>query len=148
MAEIHTLIIACGNRLRGDDAVGPAAADVVEQWRLPGVHVLIVHQLTPELIDEMKLVERVLFVDAAISTGEYPFVICAVAPRKSRRALGHHETPENLLALLGELEGRATEAWLLKISACSFEHVDVLTAKAEDNVKAALAWIGAWVACR
>ena len=146
MTETHTLVIAYGNRLRGDDGVGPAAADIVAQWQLHGVKVRIVHQLTPELADEMKSVERVLFVDAALSAGECPFASRAVTPNKSRRPLAHHETPASLLALLCELEGRAPQAWLLTISAYSFDHGAPLSAEAEDNLQAALAWMRAWVA--
>ena len=140
MNTMHTLVVASGNRLRGDDAVGPAGADIVKSWQTPGVEVLAVHQLAPELIDEMKRVERVLFIDAGMNL-DSAFQTSIVEPKQSRRFFGHHETPANLLALLHALEGRAPKAWLVSISALSFDHGEELTKNAQNHLQAALVWI-------
>ena len=145
MNEVHTLVIACGNPLRGDDAVGPRAADIVKSWDAPGVKVLVVHQLVPELIGEMKQVERVLFIDAGTNAGEGAFQSRIVEPKKSSRLLGHHETPANLLAMLRDLEGRVPQAWLVTISAVSFHHGAEVTEEARNRLQRALAWIGAFL---
>ena len=108
MDTVHTLVIACGNPLRGDDAVGPTAADIVSSWEAPGVKVLTVHQLVPELIDEMQQVQRVLFIDAATNAHDGPFQSAVVEPKKSSRFFGHYETAANLLALRHELGGSNT----------------------------------------
>jgi hydrogenase maturation protease len=146
MNTTHTLVVACGNPLRGDDAVGPAAGDIVQSWQTPGVKVLSVHQLVPELIDEMKQVQRVLFIDAATTADDSAFQSGVVEPKKSRRFFGHHETAANLLALLDELDGRAPDARLVSISGLSFDHGMGITASAENNMQAALVWIRAWLA--
>jgi hydrogenase maturation protease len=146
MNTIHTLVIASGNPLRGDDAIGPAAAEIVKSWQTPGVKVLSVHQLVPELIDEMNEVERVLFIDAASYTGDQAFTACVVEPKQSRRFFGHHDTPANLLALSRDLDARAPEAWLVTISADSFDHGDVITPLAEGNLREAVEWIRAFLA--
>lgn len=138
--NIQTLVIACGNPLRGDDGVGPAAADIVKSWQLPGTKVLAVHQLVPELIDELKSVQRALFIDAGTNF-EGAFQAGVIQPKKSRRFFGHHETPANLLALMHELEARAPDAWQVSISALSFDHGDQMTRKAQDHLHAALGWI-------
>jgi hydrogenase maturation protease len=145
MNAIRTLVIACGNPLRGDDGVGRAAADIVQSWRTPGVKVLSVHQLVPELISEMKQVERVLFIDAGTNADARPFLTCILEPKKSRRFFGHHETPANLLALVGELGGRAPKAWLVSISAVSFDHGEAITQGARNNMTAALGCIRAYL---
>ena len=62
----EALVIGYGNELRGDDAAGPRVAAAVEQWQLPGVRVLILHQLTPELADPIASSGLVIFVDAAL----------------------------------------------------------------------------------
>jgi hydrogenase maturation protease len=146
MINNQILIIAYGNRLRGDDGVGPAAGDVVRSWQLPGVNVLTVRQLLPELIEEMTDAARILFVDAAINPRDRPFAISVVEPGKSRRPWSHYHTPANLLALLSDLEDRTPEAWLLTISAISFDHGEQLTEIALDNVRTAVAWIHNWLA--
>ncbi len=138
--NIQTLVIACGNPLRGDDGVGPAAADIMKWWQVPGIKVLAVHQLVPELVDEMKGVERVLFIDAATNI-ESAFQAGVIVPKKSRRFFGHYETPANLLALMYELEGRAPDAYQVSISARSFRHSAEMTKKAQEHLHTALAWI-------
>ena len=143
---MEDLIIAYGNRLRGDDGVGPALGDIVNTWQTPGVRVLIVQQLVPELIDDMKHAARVLFIDAATITGADGYRVDEVRPCKTRPMIGHHETPANLLALLNDLEGRTPRAWLLTIAGFSFEHSEQMTSAATNSMAAALAWIRPWLA--
>ena len=142
--DVQALVIAYGNCLRGDDGVGPAAGDAVLSWNMPGVRVLIVQQLVPELIEELKHAARVLFIDAARNVSG-PYSSSIVQLQKSRRPLGHHETPANLLALLYDLEGRAPRAWLLSIAAVSFDHGQQLSNTAADNMNEALAWVRNWL---
>src|ERR1044072_3449496 len=60
------LVIGYGNELRGDDGVGPRVARAVQQLSLPHVRVLVQHQLTPELAEDISRARAVVFVDAAI----------------------------------------------------------------------------------
>ena len=140
MKTSHTLVVASGNPLRGDDALGPVAGDIVTSWHTPGVQVRAIHQLVPELLADMKHVERVLFIDAGLQ-GDAAFEACIIEPKKSRRFFGHHETPANLLALMYELEGRIPKAWQVSISAHSFAHGAAMTTAARDHLHAALVWI-------
>ncbi|MBI2805838.1 MAG: hypothetical protein HYX68_12735 [Planctomycetes bacterium] len=127
------------------NGLGPAAADIVKSWQLPGVKVNVVHQLVPELIAPMGNVRRVLFIDAAIDLNGGPFAHHVLEPKKSGRAFGHHETPANLLARLLELEGQAPNAWLLSIAAFSFGHGDAISDVARSHLKAALVWLRAFL---
>ncbi|MBI3822609.1 MAG: hydrogenase maturation protease [Planctomycetes bacterium] len=145
MPEHPTIVIACGNRLRGDDGLGPAAAEIVQRWLLPGVKVIIVHQFVPELIDDIKDGRRLLFIDAAVSSSGNAFDVRDLEPERSRRVLGHHDTPASLLALLRDLEGRTPEAVLLTVAGYSFDHGTKLTPVAEENLNAALSWIRSWL---
>jgi hydrogenase maturation protease len=144
--KTHTLVIGYGNPLRGDDGIGPRVAEIVESWKIPGVKVLTRRQLVPELIDEIKGVQRVLFVDAAMDPHSDGYTADRAEPHKSRRPLGHHETPGNLLALARDLEQAAPDAWLVTISALALEHGEAISEIAEDNIKRALVWIRAWLA--
>lgn len=136
-----TLVIACGNSLRSDDGVAHVAAHAIQAWRICDVRVLCVHQLLPELVEEMKSADRILFVDAGLDTGDVAYRVRAMSPHASRRNFGHHETPENLLALLHSVERRQTEAWLLSIRATSFDHGEAITPEARSNAEEALVWI-------
>ena len=60
------LVIGYGNTLRGDDGIGPAVAEAVAALGLPGVRVIVAHQLTPELAADLADAQLVVFVDAAV----------------------------------------------------------------------------------
>jgi hydrogenase maturation protease len=143
---VNTLVIAYGNRLRGDDGIGPAAGEAVASWQIPGIKVVIVQQLVPELIAEMKHAERVLFVDAVIADYCNGAFACALLEHaKTPRPLGHHETPRNLLAMLREVEGAAPTAWMVTIAGSAFDHGEQMSEIAAKNLRAALAWIRTWL---
>jgi hydrogenase maturation protease len=145
MTTIRTLVIGYGNRLRSDDGVGPAVAEMVASWRIPGVRALAVSQLTPELVDELKNAERVLFVDAASEPLDVSFATCIVEPKKSSRTIGHHSDSAHVLALTCDLEGRCLEAWMLMIGVHSFEFGESITELAQANMKAACVSIRPWL---
>lgn len=138
---MKTLVIGYGNPLRGDDALGHAAAEAIASLQIPNVEVIRVHQLLPELCDNIKNADRVLFIDAAILDDAQGFRCERIHPIRSHVALGHHETAGNVLALAGELYDRVPEAWLLSVAACSFEHGASISPFAQANLDTALAWI-------
>jgi hydrogenase maturation protease len=112
---------------------------------MPDVRVICVHQLTPEVIDEMNNAARVIFLDASVLPADAAFDVSAVKPRQSRRQFGHFESAQSLLALLAELEGRVPEALLLSIRAASFEHGESLTETARKNLDEAMAWLRSYL---
>jgi hydrogenase maturation protease len=60
----QVVVIGYGNTLRSDDGAGQQVATLVEDWQLPQVRSLAVHQLTPELAAELATAQMVIFVDA------------------------------------------------------------------------------------
>ena len=139
------LVIGYGNRLRGDDGVGPMVAEIVASWQIAGVRALAVSQLAPELVEELKNADRVLFVDASAARLRDPFTMDIVEARESRRTLGHHSDAAHLLALTRELEGRCPEGWMLAIAVQSLDYGESLSETAQANVQAAVAWIHVWL---
>src|SRR5687768_11527718 len=112
------LVLGYGNTLRGDDGAGPALAEEVATWGLPGVRALAVQQLLPELAGDLAAVDAVLFVDAALAGGNSePFTVRALRPQPSSRGITHYGNPSELLALAQGLHGPAPEAWLLTLPA-------------------------------
>lgn len=138
---IDTLVIACGNPLRGDDGIALVAADSIVTWPIPGVRIVCVHQLVPELIEEMKSASKLIVLDAAIDIVGVSFQVRELEPKQSRRHFGHHQTPENLLAILAELENHLPQAWLVSIRAESFNHGDPVTDAAGRHAGEALHWL-------
>ena len=114
-----TLVIGYGNTLRGDDAVGRLAADTVEAWRLRDVKTLSVHQLTPELAEDIAAAQQVIFIDAAANASWQP-----LTPATSARSLTHHVDPQGLLALASALYGAMPTAYLLTLPAIDFDSRD------------------------
>jgi len=62
----RVLVVACGNTLRGDDAVGSEIAELLAaELEGAGVLLIVTDQLLPELAEDASRSRRVVFVDAA-----------------------------------------------------------------------------------
>ncbi len=108
------LVIGYGNRLRGDDGVGLAVAEKVEQT-MPGVTVLLRQQLVPEMAEEISAASTVIFVDAR-DGNEPGRVRCARVRRHPPAALfGHAQGPEALLALAADLFEHEPDAFVVTV---------------------------------
>lgn len=117
---LKMLVIGYGNSLRSDDGLGPQIAAAVEAWQRPQVRGLSVHQLVPELAENLARTEAVIFVDAALSRSPDPLAVQLFSPGAvPLPCLGHIYTPELLLALTEQLYGRCPTAWCLQVPAHS-----------------------------
>jgi hydrogenase maturation protease len=132
---VRAVVIGYGNRLRGDDGVGPAVAEALDAV---GIAALAVPQLTPELAAVLAEVEVAVFVDA--SAGPMVEAIEVVVVRAAERAavMGHVSDPAGLLALTAMVYGRCPTAWLVRVAAESFEIGDMLSPRARRGMTAAL----------
>lgn len=102
------LVIAYGNRLRGDDAVGWVVADALrDDVRMESVDVLAVHQLTPDLANEMTTASRVVFVDARLDPAFAPGVVAVdtILPALDPGAMTHNIGAGTILSLAEALYG-------------------------------------------
>jgi hydrogenase maturation protease len=121
---LKQLIIGYGSPIRGDDALGPLAADRLADRTLPeGVEVLSRHVLTAELAADLADKDRVVFLDAAVDTppGE---VRCQriTADASAMSTMAHFLDPRELLAWCQTLYGRAPETWLITVGGASFDY--------------------------
>jgi hydrogenase maturation protease len=145
------LVVGYGNPLRGDDGAGPrAAALVAEDPRLAGATVLVRHQLTPELADEMRTASLVVLVDAR--AGAEPGTVAvqcievesagavsgpaadAGRPGPTRAGAGpssHHVDPAALAGLARVLWGATPEIVAVGVGASTFETGDPLSPEVE-----------------
>ncbi len=134
------LVIGYGNPLRGDDGAGWRVAQILEEkWAGPnGPAHLFCHQLTPEVVLELREVRRVLFVDASATGVPGTFDLHRIEPRADPGAsISHHVSPETLLQLTLQLFGAAPEAWMLTVAAADFEPVNQLSPVVEAATVAA-----------
>lgn len=126
-SQVQFLIIGYGNELRGDDAVGPRIAEIVASWQLPSIKSLAVHQLTPELINDIADTNYVIFVDACSgsSCGRTMQLDPIVISDRSSKSLVAREThrcnPLSLLMLTKQLYNHVPQAWFLKVPVESFD---------------------------
>jgi hydrogenase maturation protease len=114
------LVIGYGSDLRGDDGAGRCAAAQVEAWGVPGVRVLTVHQLTPELADPLAAAARAIFLDAHPVSEGVAIRVRRLCPAASADRFGHTCDPQNLLDLTQRVSGCSPEAWWITIPAVEF----------------------------
>ena len=129
----RALVIGYGNPLRGDDAFGWHVAHRLVEWAdHESIHVLAVHQLTPELAEPASKAELVIFIDAS-HQGEPGTWRCEeIGPEVGlANSLAHHFTPASLLAYASIIFNVSPRAQLIAFSAESFDCGEALTHRAE-----------------
>ncbi len=112
----RVLVIAYGNPLRCDDGVAWQAAEEIRR-KLPSLaEVVCVHQLAPELAEEISRAGTVIFLDAT-GDGEPGKVACQIV----------HLVPAQDLALCDQLYEAKPRGFLISISGQCFDHGDGLS---------------------
>lgn len=144
-AVAPTLVLAVGNPSRGDDALGPLAAERIEAMNLAGVEVLVDFQLQVEHALDIAGRRRVLFVDASASL-DVPFTLTPVEARCDASFTSHALAPSAVLFNYRQLIGEPPPAWVLAIRGQSFELGEGLSAPAALALDAALVEARAWLA--
>jgi hydrogenase maturation protease len=148
-SKLRALVIAYGNPLRGDDALGWRAAEfldaVPEIADDPSIRIETVHQLTPELADSIAGTEMVIFLDATVPTSGLPpgSLRCEEIDLalQSPEALGHHLTPAQALAYAMGLFGAKPAAYVASVAAASFAYGAPLTPAVEAAIPSLARWV-------
>ena len=131
------LVIGYGNTLRSDDGVGAKVAAAVAELALPGVTVLVRHQLTPELAETISEARAVIFVDAAADAST-EVQVRRLEPAGGAQLMAHAADPRTLLALAKQLFGRCPPAWWLTIPVENLEFGEELSPLARRGFETAL----------
>lgn len=124
MMARRPLVIAYGNRLRGDDAVGWVVADALrDDVRMDSVDVLAVHQLTPELANEVTSASRIVFVDALLDPALEPGVVTIESVKRDVQpaSLTHHVEAGTILQLAEALFHVSPPAVVVSVAIASVE---------------------------
>ena len=119
---MNFLVIGYGNSLRSDDGAGQIVAHKIAEWKLPGVKSLAVHQLTPELAENIAQADTVIFIDAILIDAENPgsVQIKEIEATDDNSSLGHSCDPRSLLAMTQLLYGKVVKAYWVLIPAVNF----------------------------
>lgn len=126
-------VFAYGNELRGDDG---AAWELARRAEKRGWNTRCVLQLLPELVEELKDLDEVIFVDAAEATG--PAQCCRLPPHNPVGWPVHCGHPGQLLALCQQLHGRAPRAWMLTLPGREFGYRLELSLFSQSSVEQGL----------
>ena len=126
------VVIGYGNRLRGDDGVGPRIASAIGRRR-PDVRVLDVHQLTPELAAVVADADVAVFVDARMDGGG-GIEVRRLPGGAPGWALDHVFAPDAVLSLAATLYGRCPPAWTVSVPVDSLAFGERLSPKARAAV--------------
>lgn len=132
------LVIGYGSDLRRDDGAGRRAADAVADRGLPGVRVLSLPQLAPEVAEDLTAVDLAIFVDASVR--DATVAVRAVEPAPPTWRLTHHLTPSSLLSLADAL-GAVPRAEVISIPAVDLKLGTTLSPRTALAVDEAVTWI-------
>ncbi len=145
MTKRSILIYAYGNPGRQDDGLGNRLVEAIEPWineeGLENVEVDSNFQLNIEDADNIRDKDVVVFVDASIEDIE-EYQLDVVEPSEGRSEFTMHAaSPAYILALCIKLYNKHPETYLLQIRGYEWEFQEILSEKAENNLKAALSFL-------
>ncbi|MCE5340581.1 MAG: hydrogenase maturation protease [Planctomycetaceae bacterium] len=140
-AEIKVLLIGYGNPARGDDGLGPAVAEIIEQKKIPGVTVDSDYQLTVEDSAQVAENDVVIFVDASVDCAE-PFSFEPLMAKESSGFSSHSVEPAEVAALAESLFNSPAKCFMLGIRGYIFEQFkEDMTEKAKNNLQKAVVFL-------
>lgn len=129
MKNHKILIIGYGNTLRGDDGVGYKIAEIIEQWNFDNITSFAIHQLTPDLADNIAKVDTVIFIDAVPITdiNQAKLEITTISGNPKSNHLAHHNNPEQLLSLTEAIYQKSPIAYWILVPALNFNFSEELS---------------------
>ena len=136
----RVLVVGIGNPGRGDDGLGPAAAERLEALRLPGLTCDANYQLNVEDALACSRHDLVVFVDAARRL-RTPFAWTEARPDGAFPPMTHALGPGAVLAVCAALYGRMPEAHLLAVRGHRWGVGEGLSAKARANLAKAVSFL-------
>jgi hydrogenase maturation protease len=131
------LVIGYGNRLRGDDAIGPVIVERLALNLPAWVSALTPQQLTLDFAESISQVDLVVLVDAAVGSQPGSIQQRRIQPAESLPTLlTHHVAPEVLCRSAHVLYGRAAPMLLWTITGANFDFGAALSAPVSAAVPA------------
>ena len=116
-------VVGYGNTQRRDDGIGPYIVNQLQPIfkDRKSVHLLVRHQLEPDIIDMLKRADILLFVDASVDVLAGGSHWVEVQPQLNAMPfLIHQVAPAFILGLLQGLYNRVPKTWLVSIEGNDF----------------------------
>lgn len=146
---MRALVLAVGNPSRGDDALGPALIERLEQraGSLRGVELELLTDFQLQIEHALDVVGRdlVVFADAAL-TGAEPFAFESVHADPAPTVTTHAMTPGAVLHVYRQIRSEPPpDCRLLAIRGYHFELGEPMSSQAAANLDAALSFLMRWL---
>jgi hydrogenase maturation protease len=141
-------IIGYGNPQRRDDGIGPYIATRLQPFfkKRNDVHLLVLHQLEPDVIESLKNAHTILFVDATVRTLAEGRLWVEIEPElKALPCLIHHVTPSFTLGLLQCLYHRHPKTWMVSVEGTDFGIGNGLSSGAQKRAERVIGEIAEFV---
>jgi hydrogenase maturation protease len=128
-------IIGYGNCHRRDDGAGRHVAEhlMPRYGAVSGVRILSLHQLGPELAEDLQAAGAVVFIDAAMGPQFRGRTWRRIRPVSDMAGVSHSLTAAALLGLTQILYGRCPPAWMVSVQGNDFGFGDGLTQATADH---------------
>ena len=129
------LVLTYGNPSRGDDALGTAMFDLLEENPPVNVELLTDFQLQIEHATDLRDREYILFIDAGVSCAE-PFELSRLSAIKDDSFTTHAMSPASVLSVFEQIYRRTSPpAYLLTIRAYEFGLGKEMSDSAIENLR-------------
>jgi hydrogenase maturation protease len=131
-------IIGYGNPQRRDDGIGPYIVNRLQPFfeHRMDVHLLVLHQLEPDVVDTLEKAHTILFVDASVETLAEGRHWVGIQPElKALPCLIHHVAPSFILGLLQCLYHRNPAAWMVSVAGDDFSFGSGLSSEAQKRAE-------------
>ena len=147
---VNLWIIGYGNNHRRDDGAGRFVAEqlVPRYVAVAGVHILSLHQLGPELAEDIQAASGIIFVDAVQGELLRGRLWHRIHPVADMASVSHSLAANVLLSLTHMLYGRCPPAWMVSIRGCDFDFGEGLSQLAAFNAMQAITKISKFMDCR
>jgi len=138
------VILGIGNDSRGDDGLGWAFLDALENN--PDIKAQLLHryQLQPEDADAIAQAKTVVFVDATKDKLEMGFQWESAMPERRPSVHSHWLPPSAVLGFCNEVFGHCPDAYILSIAGDQWELGQGLGPDAQKRLVAALNFFKEW----
>jgi len=130
------LVIGYGNQSRRDDGAGWLVVERLAALGLPDVELQVAHQLEMDLAETISRFGVVIFVDAAVTDSPHAVTRTLVHRNPEFRAVSHHMTPADVLALCRALYRKEPQVMLFSIRGHDFEFGMTVSPAVEDAANA------------
>ncbi|HTV16314.1 MAG TPA: hydrogenase maturation protease [Acidobacteriaceae bacterium] len=133
------LLLACGNSLRQDDAIGLRIAEAAEHLMPAGqLRIVSAQQFTPEMAADLAATELAIFVDAS-ATDEPGAIRFEPVEASAEAPDSHRLDPPALLALAQRLCGHVpAQSFALTVGASHFDYGEEISGPLRQSIPCAV----------